>query len=117
MRKFLAVLILTIFPVLSNAAIDGKTLNDLAEHYKEYSANHLINTTSAGTFIGYVTGIASVLNWQGKICISDGTTNGKVVNDVYNFIHENPQMKGMNEGSLVVMLALTDSYKCKSSDL
>lgn len=113
MRKLLAVLILTTSPTLSLAAIDGKTLDHLAEDYKEYSTNHLIHSTTAGTFIGYVTGIASLLNFQGKICISNDTSNGKVVDTVQKYIKNNPQLKSMSEGSLVVMLALTASYKCK----
>jgi len=111
--KLLAVLIFSVYPTLTLAAIDGKTLYQLASKYKEFSTNHENPSTSAGTFLGYVTGIATILNIQGKICINEKTSNGKVVDSVQEYIQKNPQFESMSEGSIVVILALTESYKCK----
>ncbi|WP_267412500.1 Rap1a/Tai family immunity protein [Pantoea sp. GM_Pan_4] len=111
--KLFAVLSLTIYSTHSFAAIDGKNLYQLADDYKEFSTKHKMSSTSAGTFIGYVTGIATILNIQGKICISGDVSTGKVVDSVQNYIQDNPQFKSISEGSIVVMLALSETYKCK----
>jgi hypothetical protein len=111
MKKIKSLTLFLFFFIFCNSCFANETGNTLYSSLQDYKREKSENLIKASVAFGYVIGVHDAL-FGVVICSPSNGTRGQIVDIVFQYLQENPQLRHKNADELISQ-ALVRFYPCK----